>query len=340
MWYDKTELLSHHTLLNLLGGGRGTGKTFAFKEWAIRDGIKNDKQFVWVRRYKDEIRAMKEDFFKDVASKFPKVNFEIKGSSSKGKFFADGKQIGYYLALSTAIINKSADFSKVDKIIFDEFLIMGNTYKYLADEVIMFLELMDTIFRPVRFIDKTMIKPRGAYLIGNNTTIANPYFLYFNVKPFKQRFYVDKKRGLTVEMWHNKAFEEMKTNTPMGRLIQGTEYFDYNIKNEAMYDNDKFIKPKAKDSEFYCAVDYNNKTYGFWIDWRQGEMYVNYQYDPSSYSHYSLTKEDHSINTFLIKSSNNTQIKTVVFMFRSGNLYFENQQIKAQVFEMLSFFVR
>ena len=27
MWYDKTELLSRKTLLNLLGGGRGTGKT-------------------------------------------------------------------------------------------------------------------------------------------------------------------------------------------------------------------------------------------------------------------------------------------------------------------------
>lgn len=323
----------------MLIGNRGGGKTYGFKTWALDDFIKTGKQFIWVRRYGTEIDEMRKTFFDDIASKYPAYTFSIKGNKKSGKIFVDGKVAGYYFALTTSSIAKSSSYPQVDKIIFDEFLIIGNTYKYLNDEVVLLLEFIETIFRD-RENDPTAIKPRGVYLLGNNVTIANPYFLYFNIKPFNKRFYVDKERGLVVEMYSNELFIETKKKSRIGKLTAGTTYAEYSIENKSYLDNDQFIAQRPSNCNFNCAIDYKGKTYGFWLDYKNGNMYVDYKFDPYSYSHYSLTKDDHSINTFLIKNLNNTYIKNIVWLFRAGCMYFENQQIKSQVYELLSYFVR
>lgn len=338
-WYDKGQLLSYKMFFNMLIGNRGGGKTYGFKTWCIDDFLKTGKQFIWVRRYGTEIDEMRKTFFDDIAKKYPNHSFTCKGSKKSGKFYIDDKLCGFYFALTTSAIAKSSSYPNVDKIIFDEFLIIGKTYHYLEDEVVLLLELIETIFRD-RENDPQAVQPRGIYLLGNNVTIANPYFLYFNVKPFKQRFYIDKSKELLVEQYTNKAFIEAKKQSRIGKLTSNTTYAEYSIENKSYLDNDKFIAPKPSKCNFNCAIDYKGKTYGFWLDYKQGNMYVNYQYDPDSFNHYSLTKDDHSINTFLVKNLNNTYIKNIVWLFRAGCMYFENQQIKSQVYELLSYFVR
>ena len=338
-WYDKGQLLSYKMFFNMVIGNRGGGKTYGFKTWAIDDFLKTGRQFVWLRRYGTEIELMRKSFFEDIDQKYPAHKFEIKGNKKAGKFYVDNKLMGFYFALSTSAIAKSSSYPLVDKIIFDEFLIMGNTYKYLSEEVVLLLEFIETIFRN-RENNPNAIQPRGVYLAGNNITIANPYFLYFNIKPFKQRFYIDKVKGLLVEQYSNKSFIETKKQSHIGKLTAGTTYAEYAIENKSYLDNDKFIAKKPSNASFNCAIDYKGKTYGFWLDYKNGNMYVNMQYDPNSYNHFSLTKEDHSINTFLIKNINNTYLRNVVWLFRVGCMYFENQQIKSQVYEILSYFVR
>lgn len=338
-WYDKGPLLSYKMFFNMLVGNRGGGKTYGFKTWSIDDFLKTGKQFIWVRRYGTEIDEMRKTFFDDIIKKYPNHKFLCKGSKKSGKFYIDDKVCGFYFALTTSAIAKSSSYPNVDKIIFDEFLIIGKTYHYLEDEVVLLLEFIETIFRD-RENDPTAIQPRGVYLLGNNVTIANPYYLYFNVKPFKQRFYIDKSKELLVEQYTNKAFIEAKKQSRIGKLTANTTYAEYSIENKSYLDNDKFIASKPSKCTFNCAIDYKGKTYGFWLDYKQGNMYVNYQYDPDSLNHYSLTKDDHSINTFLVKNLNNTYIKNIVWLFRAGCMYFENQQIKSQVYELLSYFVR
>lgn len=338
-WYNKGFLLSFRAFFNLLIGNRGSGKTYGFKTWCIDDYIKTKKQFIWVRRYGTEIETMRKSFFDDVAKRYPNKNFSIKGNKKTGRFYCDGEVIGYYFALTTSSIAKSSNYPNVDKIIFDEFLIMGNTYRYLTDEVVLLLEFIETIFRN-RENDPEAVKPRGVYLLGNNITIANPYFLYFNIPNFKGRIWQDKARGICVEKYSDTGFIEVKKASKIGLLTANTQYADYAIENESYLDNDKFIAKAPKNCNFQCAIDYKGKTYGFWLDYKNGDMYVNRKYDPYSYNHYSLTKDDHSINTFLIKNLNNTFIKNIVWLFRAGCMYFEDVQLKAQCYEMLSYFVR
>ena len=342
IFYDKTKLLSHRMFFNIIVGNRGGGKTYGFKKWGIDDDIKNGRQFAWVRRYCTEIKKMRKEFFKDIAPLYPNAKFIIRGDDKIGEFLMDGKVIGYYFALSTSIIAKSMPFPLIDKIIFDEFLIMGRTYRYINDEVTLLLELIETIFRNREYeakTDPTVIKPRGVFLIGNNVTIANPYYLYFDIRP-TSKFFVDKVRGICVEQFSNEQFIEMKKQSSLGKLTKGTKYEEYAIENKAYLDNDRFIKPKPNTAKFNCAIVYHGKTYGFWLDYKNGNMYCNMQYDPNSYNIYSLTKDDHSINTYLVKNTNNTYIKNVLWLFSNGCMFFENTQIKGAVFEILAHFYK
>ena len=40
-WYSPTNIKSYNKFLNFIIGGRGIGKTYGFKQWAINDFIKN-----------------------------------------------------------------------------------------------------------------------------------------------------------------------------------------------------------------------------------------------------------------------------------------------------------
>ena len=247
-WHDKGKLLSFRAFFNLLVGNRGSGKTYGFKTWSVDDFLKNKKQFIWLRRYGTEIDLMKKSFFDDIASKYPKHSFSCKGSKKSGTFYVDGEECGYYFALSTSSIAKSSSFPRVDKIIFDEFLIMGNTYKYLSDEVVLLLEFIETIFRN-RENDPTAITPRGVYLLGNNITIANPYFLYFHIPNFKGRFWQDRGRGIAVEKYSDPEFVQTKKASKIGLLTADTQYADNAIENQSYLDNDKIIRKRPPKSD-------------------------------------------------------------------------------------------
>ena len=81
--------------------------------------------------------------------------------------------------------------------------------------------------------------------------------------------------------------------------------------------------------------------YGFWVDYTEGNIYVNNQYDSSSYSQYSVTKEDHAPNMLLIKSLGSCKpMQRVVYAFEHGLLRFSDMQVKNQFYDMIRYFVR
>ena len=329
-WYDKGQLLSYHKLINFVIGNRGGGKTFGFKEWCISDAIKNSKQFVWIRRYKTELSDFNK-FYDDIAFKFPDNKLTFKAGKKGGTFLADNKIIGYLIPLSISSSFKSVSYHNVDKIVFDEFLIDKSTYHYLKHEPIVFLDLIETIFR-------SRDNVRGAYLLGNNISFVNPYFLYFNIPQFNGRFYT--KGEIAVEFYKNEKFIEDKYNTRFGKLIKGTEYGDYVIENEALLDNDKFMAKKTPNARFTCGLKYNGVMIGFWADYNEGKFYASKQYDPSSSYLYSLTRDDHDVNLFLIKQIKNTYFNDLLWAFRMSQLYFEDINVKTLVFEAFSYFTR
>jgi hypothetical protein len=74
-YYNFARILSHNAVLNFIPGGRGIGKTYGAKKLVIAAGLKSDDQFIYVRRYKEELEESRKLFFDDIAHVWPKHDF-------------------------------------------------------------------------------------------------------------------------------------------------------------------------------------------------------------------------------------------------------------------------
>lgn len=330
MWWDRSSILSHNRILNMVLSNRGGGKTFNCTRWAIDDFKRKGAQCAWVRRYQTEIdeMLMNGKFFDAVREYYPEDELTIEGNLG----LINGEVAIYFIALSTSRQLKSNNYPFVNKIVFDEFIIDKGRVTYIKNEVEVFLDLYETIAR-------TRDNVR-AVLLANSVTIVNPYFLFWNIKPDpKRRFTV--KGQICVELFTDSDFVNAKKKSRFGQLVEGTRYADYAIENKWLLDNATFIEPKTARAEFTLGLKYNGIMYGFWTDYDQGLIYVNKQYDPSSYFLYSLTRDDHEANLLLIKSlGDSKKVQRIVFAFRYGLLRFSDMQVKNQFYEFIGFFVR
>lgn len=307
---------------------RGGGKTFHFTRWAIDDFKKTKAQCVWVRRYQTEVDEMLKNgkFFDAVREYYPDDELKIDGNLG----YINGEVAIYFIALSTSRQLKSNNFPDVNKIIFDEFVIDKGRVTYLKNEVEVFLDLYETVAR--------MRDNVRAVLLANAITVVNPYFLFWNIRiNTNKRFTVQGQ--VCVELFTDSDFIEQKKKTRFGQLVKGTRYGDYAIDNQWLLDNDTFIEPKTPKAEFMLGIKYNGVMYGFWVDYSAGLMFVNNQYDPSSYCLFSLTKDDHDLNLLLIKSlTDNSRVKRVLFAFQNGLLRFSDMNVKTAFYEFVRYF--
>lgn len=71
-YYDGTKLLSYNALFSFIIGGRSIGKSYWFKRKAVKDFLKHGFQFIYVRRYKEELQKTIHSFFNDISHEFPR----------------------------------------------------------------------------------------------------------------------------------------------------------------------------------------------------------------------------------------------------------------------------
>lgn len=328
IFWDISRPLSYNALLNFIVGNRGGGKTFGCKKFVIKDFIKTGAEFVYLRRYKPELRKAKK-FFDDIITTFPENKLEVKGR----EMFIDDQVAGYAMPLSTAKIEKSVSFPKVKTIIFDEFIIDKGTYHYLPDEVTTFLEFYETIAR--------MRDDVKVFFLSNALTMINPYFLYFDIHlPYNGKT-IYCKNDILIELVQKEKFIEQKKNTRFGKLISGTPYGDYAIENKFLRDSSTFIAKKTGNCQFMFTLVFQGQTFGVWRSFDAGALWVSYDYEHNSPRRYALTKEDHTDNTLLIAALKNTPIfQAFKTAFERGYLFFENQKIKAACYEIMKTYWR
>lgn len=309
---DRSQVLYYFVL-----GERGTGKTYSAIKYAIKDFIKNGNQFVYLRRYKSELKTAVPHFFDPyiVNNEFEGHDLEVK----KNGFYVDGELAGYPIALSTANILKSTSFPQVATIIFDEFCLLGHSaYHYLGNEVTQFLELYETISR---------LRTVKVFFLGNSISVSNPYFVYFGLDlPYNSEFRLFKNGLICVNYIKNQKYRDEKEKTPFGRLIKGTEYGEYAIDNKMLQDSGSFIKKKSGLSRNWYNICLNGTTYGIWVD-KDNQVYISLDYDPNNPKFFSLDTEDHNDETILI-ARKSAYISNLLEIYSNAKLAFESQQIK------------
>ncbi|WP_187425958.1 phage DNA encapsidation protein, partial [Bacillus subtilis] len=117
VYWKPDRLLSYDRIVNMVVGGRSIGKTYGIKKQIIKEFIEKGHQFIYLRRYKGELKKVGQ-FFDAVSKEFPDAKFEVKGR----EFWINGKKAGYAIPLSAWQSEKGVDYPNVRTIFFDEFL--------------------------------------------------------------------------------------------------------------------------------------------------------------------------------------------------------------------------
>lgn len=325
IFYDYHDLISRGALLNIVIGERGVGKTYSAIKMAVNDYFKHGNEFVYLRRYKSELKESVPNFFDAINhnEEFPEANLR----SHNNKFYNGKDVIGYAIPLSTANILKGTTFDKVKTIIFDEFLIDKGCYRFLQNEVTQFLDIIETISR---------LRDVRVFMLGNAVSIHNnPYFDYFDIDlPYNSNFKMFKNGLICVNYIKNEAYREEKRKSRFGQLIEGTDYGKYAIDNQILHDNKDFIGKRGINSKLYCTINLFGNILGIWKD--SNGMYVSKDYDPSSTFIFACTADDHNESTILEEASQSIWFMVCKACYNSGKLLFENQKIKNDFLNLLN----
>lgn len=330
MWYDIGKTLTYNCLFNFVIGNRGSGKTYGAKKRAIKQFLDKGYQFVYLRRYKEELDETAESYFNDILlnEEFPNISIKY----SAGEYYINDQLAGYAMALTKAKDYKSISYPMVYLIIFDEFLIEDTGYsRYLKNEVKHFLNFYMSIDR---------YRGCTVFFLANSVSMINPYTLYFDLQlPYGSN--IVRKGDVLLQLVQDSEFIENRKNTRFGKLIAGTEFAEYAIENKFVDDNKTFVQKKTEKAQYYFTFVYKGISYGVWVDWQAGKMFVSENVDPSCRLVYSLTVEDHTPNTLLLSQINKTHLfKTFVDNFKLGNVYYESMKIKSMTYEVIKMLVK
>lgn len=345
MFWDLGKTLTYNSLINVIVGNRGGGKTYGAKKKGIENFIKRGEQFGYIRRYKDDLKEPMEKYFDDIRDAYPDYEFKtdskhfyirLKPADPAEKWTKDDIA-GFGLVLSTASNKKSIAYPKVTMLIYDEFLLDRGNIMYLPDEPGKLLSLYETVARPGTGHPRVVL-----WMLANALSVTNPYFLYWNLrmptKADKHGKYIWRhpSKPIIVEDVRNAAFIDAKKNTEFGKLIEGTKYADYSINNQFLLDSDTFIEKKSQKARYFFTFIYKGKKYGVWADFNEGKMWVSEDIDPSFLLVFTLTLKDHQPNTMFLKTrSKSGQFAKFIDQYKMGNVYFENMNVKNITYEVI-----
>ena len=324
-WYDIGKTLTYNCLFNFIIGNRGCGKTYGAKKRAIKLFLDRGHQFVYLRRFQEELLETAESYFNDIIlnNEFPDVVIEYRN----GCYFVNDQLAGYAMALTKAKDYKSISYPLVYFIIFDEFLIEDNGYsRYLKNEVKQFLNFYMSIDR---------YRGCTVFFLANSVSMINPYTLFFDLSlPYGSN--IVRKGDVLLQLVQDEEFIIERKQTRFGKLVAGTDFEKYAIENKFVQDTNTFIMKKTEKAQYFFTFIYQSTNYGVWIDYKEGKMFVSNDVDPSCRLIYSITVDDHAPNTLLLSQINKSALfKRLIENYKQGNVYFESQKIKNIVYEVI-----
>ena len=315
IFLDYNKIYSYNKTVIIIIGGRGIGKSYGAKERVIDNFKKRDEEFIYLRRYKQELKKTAKTFFNDISKndKYKNDNFKYDGS----KFYCNDKIFGYSETLNTSLINKGISYPNVTTIIFDEFLIDSPVYRYLPHEVNLFLDFLESVFR-LRNNFKVI-------MLANSVNFNNPYFRFWNIKNLKKEFNVMKNRDILIVLPKMEEFKEVKKQTTLYSLYEGTSYEKFNVENQFQDMGDKrFIEKLNFHCKYYFTIIINKKKYGIYKDYFQNKIIVSKSVNNTCPINIALTFDDMNPNSILAKN-NLIYLNSLKNYFNYGLLFFESE---------------
>lgn len=332
-WYNPQITLSHNALLNYVVGARGVGKTYGTTKLGIKRFLKGKGTFIYLRRYKTELVDFEKQF--NAVSKDEELKDYIIGVKGKKAYIVKKtdneeqdiknlyKQKNMFcqaVALSTAVSKKSADYSDVSMILFDEFIIEKSSIHYLPNEVEALLGFMETVGR--------MRDDFVVMAMSNSVTWNNPHFQYWGCRNRGREFAHYKDGLILVQNVDSTLYSQQKATTKMGRLMLTSDYGRYTIGNEFINDDTPFIELKTEKAVHIFSINIGQKHLGAWIDYDEDKLYLSNKVGKNDNVVYSLMTEDREPCVLWLKAhKKNYHYQLLKLAYENSNLYFTSQDV-------------
>ena len=165
----------------------------------------------------------------------------------------------------------------------------------------------------------------------------SPLFSFFELQlPYNSDIRLFKKNTILLQYMNNEEFRNERKETLIGKLMEGTLYENYALKNEILDKSNDFIERKTGTSKFNFAFIYNKETFGVWNDFKNGKVYVSEDYLENSSFIFSITLKDSKPNVMLISALGRYDFwKIFLNNLKLGVVYYENQKLKHIVYEII-----
>jgi len=341
-FYNFDKILSFNATFNFIIGGRGLGKTYGAKSRVISAAIKRGDEFVFVRRYKDELKRSRDTFFADLEAEgeFPDWHFRVNGDKAEmapaathGEKKREWKVIGYFVPLSIAQSIKGVSYPNVKWIIFDEFIIEKGHTHYLPNEAIAFQQLYSTVDR---WKDKTRV-----LFLANSVSITNPYFLHYAIKPTPDDEFIRMKPTLKTpggfiacHFPDSAEFKEGVYKTAFGQFIQESDndYAEYAVGNQFADNHNNLLAFKPSDASYTYSLETKAGVFSVWIDWK-GPFYYIQSKRPKREEMYTILPEKMTEDKTLLVYSDK-MVQMLRASFKGGRCFFDEAKTREAFIEI------
>lgn len=326
-FYDNSKVLSFDKNIMIVLGNRSAGKSFCWKEWAVKRFLNGKGQFIYMRRYDNELDKVS-TFFDDIAFKFPDIEFKVKGRT----FYINDELAGYAVPLSMSYKLKSVSFVDITFIMFDEFL--PENGRYLRDE---FAKLQGFYQTVARGGGKAIRNDVYMSLIANHVSYINPYFQAMNVRIRGDEKYIRlNKFDTVIEIFSNEGIANEIKESKVGGFLTLGRYGDYAQEGLFLLDDNKFIEPLPKNSTYKLTIKYDGVEYGVYL--RDDRSLHIGRPDENFKIKFVFSNKDMSLNYRLISSWRTST--TMILMrecYEDGMLFFTSQSAKAMFLDIMKY---
>lgn len=324
IYFTPDRIFSYNAVLNFVVGQRGCGKTYGTKKWAVKRFLKTGEKFIYLRRYKDELKELDKFFETLQHDEDLKVHqFKVQGR----RFFVDGQECGKADCLSTAQFKKGVEEPVTNLIIFDEFIIAKSYVKYLPNEVNQLLDYIDSVFR-----NRDNCR---CICLANSISWVNPYFIFYKFAPMEEGYQVAQDGTVVLNVYRNNEFADFRSQTRFARLVSGTSYEQMAMHNQFADVTDDFIKAKPKNATLMCNIVWKQERYGIWSCHDEGCLVVSHRHNPDAAT-FCYTTKDYKPNMKLITDSRKSVNRELKRAFLNGYLFYEDVFIRNEMYDLLT----
>lgn len=122
----------------------------------------------------------------------------------------------------------------------------------MRNEPFLLFDLYDTI---ARMRDDVIL-----FMLGNAISMANPYFIQWDLSLPKNKSAVVRDNILLQVVPTSAEFKRAKENTRFGQMSRALGYAEYSVDNKFYLDDEAQIMKKGKNTRFYFTLVWRDKN--------------------------------------------------------------------------------